>query len=117
MNEKDLWKYFCENKISHAKPFDRDLIWVTKESFLKVQHYFVTEFNIVHTGINFRSRGYLSHIHAVDQGDCVGVHKDFGNLARFFPLGLLHLFCDVIPYYIFARIKGVSIESIFIRPK
>lgn len=116
MTEKQLWEYFSAKKVAFAKPFDRDFVWIRKADFQSVKESFVKEFNFMHRGDSFRSRGLISHIHAVDQEDYMFVHPDMGNLARFLPLGLIHLFLDVIPYLAFALIKGVSLESLFILP-
>jgi hypothetical protein len=117
ITEKELWSYFSEHKVSSARPFDRDFIWVKKEDFQRVRQNFVKEFNFIHSGESFRSMGLISHIHAVDQGDVVLVHFDIGNVARFFPTSLIHLFADVIPYYVFAWFKRTPLESILTRPK
>jgi hypothetical protein len=117
MAEKELWKYFWDKKVCMSKPFDRDFIWLLKEDFQPVQNNFIKEFNVLHPGNSFRSKGYLAHIHVVVQGDYIFVHKDMGNVARFFPLGLIHFVFDVLPYFIFAGIKKVPMRSIFVRPE
>jgi|GEM_PF-1606713 len=118
MNEKELWKYFWDRKICHSRPLDRDFIWITKEDFRPVRRYFVSEFNFFHyKKESLRSQGLLFHIHVIEQGDYLFVHKDTGNVARFFPLGLIHLICDVVPYFVFAKIKRVEMKSIFVRPE
>ena len=117
MREDELWEYFRNSEISYAKPFDRDFLWVTKETFEAVKINFITEPNILHSGKSFRSTGYMHHIHAVTQGEHMFVHQDIGNVAKFFPLGIIHLFFDVIPYIAFAVWRRVPIASIFVRPK
>ena len=117
MNEKELWDYFWEKKVAHSKPFDRDFVWILKKDFDTVAKYFVKEFNILHPDVSFRSLGYIFHVHAIDQGEYVFAHQDIGNLARFFPLGLLHLIFDVIPYVIWTRVKGISMASVIERPR
>lgn len=116
MTEKELWSYFLDKKIVSSHPFDRDFVWIRKEDFVPIRHYLVKEFNIMHSGQSFRSKGYLSHIHVVDQGEFVFVHPDTGNLARFLPLGLVHLVVDVIPYLAFALIKRKSFKVLFACP-
>ena len=117
MTEKELWRYFWDKKIAHAKPFDRDFVWVTKKDFESITQYFRKEFNILHAGKSMRSRAYIFHIHAIDQGEYVFAHRDIGNVARFFPLGILHLVFDVIPYFVWTTIKGISMNSIITRPQ
>ena len=117
MTEKELWNYFWNKKAFHAKPLDRDFVWISQGDFESVEPYFIKEFNVLHRGRSFRSKGYWSHIHAVIQDDFVLAHIDTGNLARFFPLGLVHFACDVLPYLVYAKFKKVSLRSIFLRPK
>lgn len=117
MREKDLWEYFLDKQVSLSRPFDRKLVWIAREDFQPVSEYFIKEFNVLHPGRSYRSRGYLTHIHVIQQGEYVLAHHDMGNLARFFPLGVLHLFLDVIPYVVLAQIKGVPFRSIFTRPQ
>jgi len=117
MSEKEIWQYCWDKKVSHSKPLDRDFIWITKEDFRPVQSHFIKEINFLHYGKSQRSRGLFFHLHAVDQDEHVFIHKDNGNLARFLPLGLFHLFLDVAPYFVFACIKRVPMKSIFVRPE
>lgn len=117
MSESRLWEYFQEKQIAQARPFDRDFLWVPKEAFARVEPHFVAELNILQPGKSYRSRALLRHIHAIDQGDCVFVHQDTGNVARFLPLGLVHLFIDVVPYCAYAWYRGVSFSAIFVRPQ
>jgi hypothetical protein len=118
MKEKELWKYFWDNQVAYAKPFDRDLLWVSKEAFNSVEEHFVKEFNIFQPNGSYRSRrGYLFHIHVIDQDEYVVVHQDVGNVATFLPLGIIHLFFDLIPIVVYARIKKVPMNSFFTRPQ
>ena len=95
MDDTELWIYFWNKKIAFAKPFDREFLWVSREDFEHVKNLFIKEFNFIHKEDSYRSAGYISHLHAVIQGEVIFIHKDTGNIARFFPLGILHLFCDV----------------------
>lgn len=117
MNEKELWKYFLEKKVSRVeRPFDRDFLWILRKDFEKVKRNFLGEINWVHKGKSLRSRSWFRHIHAVFQGEHVFVHKDFGNKARFLPLGILHLVVDVIPYFFFCLVKRKSFGEAFVCP-
>jgi hypothetical protein len=117
MSEAELWDYLVEHHATLAKPFDRDFIWITKADFQPIKSHFSKEFNPFHEEESLRSSGYLSHIHILDQGDYIFAHKDMGNLRRFFPLGLLHFFLDVLPYTAFALIKRKSLAMICARPE
>lgn len=116
MKEIELWQYFNEKKVAYSRPFDRDFIWITKTDFEIVQDFFVAEFNILNKGASFRSRAFFLHIHALVQGEYIFIHKDIGNVARFLPLGVIHLFIDVIPYFVLAKIKRVTFHSIYQKP-
>ena len=117
MTEKELWSFFLDKQVHISRPLKRDLVWVSKQDFCVVEHNFTKDFNVLHPGKSFRSRGYLSHIHAIDQGSHVLVHHDMGNLALFPPLAIIHLFLDVIPYVALATYKRVSFYSIFTLPQ
>ena len=117
MSEKELWEYFWNKRVAHTKPFDRDFVWISKKDFEPVAPYFKKEFNILHAGKSLRSPAYIFHIHAIDQGEYVFAHRDIGNIARFFPLGLLHLIFDVIPYVIWTTVRGISMASVIERPQ
>src|ERR1700749_3498344 len=117
MTKEELWQYCFDRKIAYANRVDTDFIWITNEDFQAIRPYFVKEFNIVHAGQSFRSKHYLSHIHAVEQGDCVFIHHDFGNLALFFPLGIFHFFHDVVPFNILAWTRRIPKKSLYKRPK
>lgn len=115
MTEAELWEYFLKHQVTRSRPFDRDFIWIAKADFPPIQDYFSKEFNLFHSEKSFRSKGLFSHIHILDQGEYIFAHKDIGNLRRFFPLGLLHLFFDVIPYAAFALIQRKSFNELFTR--
>ena len=110
MKHKDLWGYFWKTKVAYIKPFDRYFIWVKKEDFEKVSNSFIKDFNPRHKDKSFRSNSYFFHIHAIDQDEYILLHKDFGNLDKFWPLAIIHILVDFLPYIIFTRIKGVSLR-------
>ncbi len=116
MNEKELWNHFLTKQVYIAQPLHHKLVWVKRHDFENVKSSFVEDFNIFHIGRSFRSREYLLHIHCIDQGEYVLVHRDTGNIARFLPLGIIHFFFDVLPYVILALIKRVSFNSFFKLP-
>lgn len=112
MTEKELWKYISKKKIARTKPFDKDFVWISKENFANIKQFFVQEKNFFHQGKSYRSKAWIRHIHIVDQGDYFFAHKDTGNPTAFFPLALLHLIFDLIPFMIFLTIKGITKESV-----
>ena len=113
MSEKELWDYLWAKKAFHSKPH-RDFLWVHRSDFNPVEKYFVGEFNIFHKrGESMRSRGYLRHIHAILQGDHVFIHRDTGNVARFLPLGIVHLFADVLPFLLFEWRSKIPKEHLY----
>lgn len=117
MNEKELWNYFLDRSVCTSHTLRHTLVWVKKDDFDSVKDSFTQEFNILHDGPSYRSRGYFLHIHCVVQDDHVLVHRDIANVARFLPLGIIHFFFDVLPYVILARVKRVSFQSFFTMPR
>jgi hypothetical protein len=111
MTEKEIWKYVLDKKVASRKILGKDHFWILKKDFEAVKNNFAREFNPFNPGRSLRSREYFLHIHAIEQGDYVFVHKDLGNVARFFPLGLIHLFVNVIPFFIYILIKRTSLKS------
>ncbi|MCT4592511.1 MAG: hypothetical protein N4A36_03995 [Candidatus Gracilibacteria bacterium] len=105
MNKKQLWKFIENHKKAHKKMLCKDFIWIKKADFKKIEKYFIPEQNFFHKGDSFRSKNLIEHIHAIAQGDYFLLHKDTGNIAIFLPLGLIHLFFDVIPYLAYISIK------------
>ncbi|MEK7530806.1 MAG: hypothetical protein AAB573_02965 [Patescibacteria group bacterium] len=117
MTDDELWQYFLDRQIARTHPFDKDFVWIPKEDFSPMEKHFVKEFNVFYPGTSMRSMGLWRHVHAVEQEDCIFVHICHGNIARFWPLGIPHFFIDVLPYLIFVWCKGVSLHSLFTRPK
>lgn len=117
MNKEELWQFFWEKKVAHAKPIFKEWIWVARDDFKQMEKYFIREFNLFNPGRSLRSREYFSHIHAVEQDSFVFIHEDHGNIARFFPLGIIHLIFDVIPFFAYMLIKRVSMKNMITCPK
>jgi len=112
MKPEELWKYFLDKKVSYKRHYGRDFLWILKEDFMPMEKYFKKEFNLFHPKEkSFRSEGYFSHIHALYRGDYVFIHKDMGNVARFLPLGILHIFFDLIPLLFFIIINRKEIST------
>ena len=113
MSELELWQYFARNGVSKSRSLGRDFLWVRKVDFEPIREHFTEEYNIFHEGRSMRSRSLFSHTHAVEIGDYVCIHKDFGNLARFLPLGLLHLFFDVIPFQFAEKVLRRPLRELY----
>jgi hypothetical protein len=116
MKESELWNYFWTRRVVESKPLDRYFIWVFRKDFMDVQDQFKKEYNIFHPGKSYRSISYIKHLHAVDEGEYFCIHQDLGNIARFFPLGIIHFFFDVLPYLIFSYWKGIPNKSLTVFP-
>jgi hypothetical protein len=112
MLDKDVWKYCVACNQKKSKIFYKDFIWIRKIDFEKIKANFTPESNFFHSGKSFRSENYFLHIHAVFQNDVVLLHRDFGNITKFFPLGILHLVADVIPFWFFCLIKRKNPKTI-----
>lgn len=78
----------------------RLFITVKKEDFEKYQDYFQRSTNWLNTKINYRSKHWFRHIHAIDKGEVVQFHVDNGNLSRNVLFALPHSVFDVIPFFL-----------------
>ncbi len=94
------------------KPLDRYFIWVKPADFEAVKNLFKKEYNFSHPTNSYRSRAYFKHIHAVDEGELVCIHQDFGNWTKFPPLIILHLLADVLPYIPYCLAKGIKTKDL-----
>jgi hypothetical protein len=117
MTEKELWSYFLDKQVYLSKPLHRTLVWVKTEDFDNVRSLFKKEYNFLHPGRSFRSKGYLLHLHVIEQGEYALIHRDTANVARFFPFAIIHFFFDVLPYVLLAWWKRISFYSIFTPPQ
>ena len=86
------------------KIFRKEFMLIELNSFIPYKKYFSTGIKIG-TKINYRSDRYIKHIHAIKYDDKIEIHFDYGNLYKFLPLGLIHFFYDVIPYFLWHLIK------------
>lgn len=112
MKEAELWNYFWERKVQVSKPLDRFFIWVKPEDFKTVKSSFRAEYNLFHPHNSYRSLSYFKHIHAVDEGELICIHTDYGNWTKFWPLILIHFFIDVLPYLIYFPLKGINVKDL-----
>jgi hypothetical protein len=117
MQEKDLWEYFWNKRAAESKMFSKDMIWVHRKDFEEVKNCFTKEYNLLHPEKSYRSSAYIKHVHAIDEGDYFCIHQDYGNLSKFFLLGIIHFLFDVIPGFVFCYLKGISARSLTLFPK
>jgi hypothetical protein len=117
MHEKELWQYLWDRRSFDARPLDRDFVWVTREQFARVEQHFHPEFHFKYRGRSFRTRGYFFHLHAIRQDELVFVHRDFGNFARFLPLGILHIVFDVLPFAFLMLRRRQSLDAVTAAPE
>lgn len=118
MTEQQLWKFFWDKKIAFRRPFNKYMLYVRPQDFESVKNLFRQEYNLFHSGKNYRSQEYFRNIHAVDKGKYFCLHEDFGNWHKLFPLGaILHLFADVLPFELIHLLRGVKVEDVEHLPK
>lgn len=117
MSDRDIWEYFVERSVSRTRMLARDIVWVTRDDFRAVERHFFKDINIFHPRKSYRSRRLFRHLHAIEQGEYVLVHRDTGNLSLFPPLGVVHLIFDVLPHAFVARRKRVPMRALFSRPE
>jgi len=116
MNTQQIWKYFLSKKVAETFPFGRHFMWVKKEDFMKIRNMFQKEPNAFHKGSSYRAGLCLKHVHAVDQGNYLFIHLDYGNHKKFLPLVLIHFFVDVLPYFILCSLKRKKLNHYFYFP-
>lgn len=112
MTTRELWIYFWKKKVAYTKPLDRYFIWVKPEDFLTVKNLFKPEYNIFHPKNSYRSSAFFRHIHAVDEGNLICIHHDHGNWTKFYPLIIIHFLIDVLPYFVFAWLRGIKLKDL-----
>ncbi len=98
MKNSELWISLTENRIYGYREWFRDVAIIPKSIFERHKEHFAPSRNILNNYQNYRSKTLVRHIHAIDRGNIVLVHRDNGNLDRTILLGLLHFVADVIPY-------------------
>jgi hypothetical protein len=117
MTSTELWNYFLKNSIATNHPFDRAFVWIHPSDFEPIAEEFIKDRNLLHPGLNFRSKHPWQHIHVIIQESAVHAHLDTGNVAlSMIKYGLPHLWYDVFPYAIHSLRHRVSIASWFILP-
>lgn len=82
----------------------RDFFAIRKSDFQQVRQSFDRSKGFVTFGRHYRTRECWLHIHAVDCGDFVMCHRDFGNPDRSIWLVIPHFFFDVLPYLVYCLI-------------
>ena len=88
-------------RATRVEPFwGGETIHVQKEDFRKYQGYFVETRNIFNRLRNYRTPHKFRHLHAVEGAEQVGVHVDYGNPRGSLFGKVVHLFRDVIPYFV-----------------
>jgi hypothetical protein len=113
MNERELWKYFGQTAHSRVRFLGKEFIWLREADFSRVRGHFRREFNMLHPDRSMRSRSFFRHLHAVMHGPYVSVHWDTGNLARFWPLAVIHACADVLPFKVFELLLGKPVRELY----
>lgn len=107
VSQADVWRRANDVKIDEryiGKPF----IFITKKDFDAMKPNFVREWNWMHIEPSYRTREAFLHIHAIDFGDTVGLHRDRANPALFKPLAILHFFFDFPPYFAYCWAHDIA---------
>ncbi len=116
MTYDELWKNCEEHAIASLHPYDREFLWISDEYFARIEADFVRSRNWFHPGNNYRSKHAGKHIHAIEQGRCVHLHTDTGNLTTS-PFSLFqHFYFDVIPYCWYSIKMRKQLWKLFLLP-
>lgn len=100
MNLEDIYLNLRKSSIYTDQFFSRELHVVELYEFQKFNDYFYAKGNFFNTGVNYRTKERFKHIHAVQKGNLVFFHYDYGNVDQSLPMYVCHTFLDVIPYFI-----------------
>ena len=100
-----IFDSLSKKSIRNSAFFGRKVITVKERDMRKYIPYFKKSLNLFNSKENFRTHECIKHIHAIKNGKYYQAHIDYGNVNRGFIFGLLHLFTDVIPYFIWHLIK------------
>ena len=93
-----LFKQLSQSSIATETIFGKDFVVVGYVHFKPYLEYFL-EPKQIGTAINFRTKGWLRHIHAIRRGDHVQIHLDYGNPYKSKLLLSIHFVYDVVPYF------------------
>ena len=105
MKNAELWKSLTSERIDTFHGFRKEFVVIPKETFVAHQEHFRKSRNMFTSHRSFRSKQLVRHVHAIDRGNVVVVHRDHGNLDRFKLLGILHLVGDVVPYALWSAVR------------
>lgn len=108
MTWREIISFVDEMSVRREHPFDRDHYWISKEAFESIKSQFKSEVNWIHQGKSYRSKHVMRHVHAIDQGAFVFVHRDNINPTRhlaLFPLLPVHICVDLVPFLVYCVIK------------
>lgn len=90
----------AKHKIREIRFIGRPFVSIKKEDFERYEEYFQISRNWLNTKINYRSKHWFRHIHAIDNGIEVQFHVDNGNISRNFLFAIPHSVFDVAPFFL-----------------
>ncbi len=104
-NHKEIWEFISKNCL-RKKFCWHEFIVIPKNKFKEVQGLFEKHKNLFFKEVEYRSKHFLRHVHAIDFGDVVICHRDFVNHKKTKLIGLiLHTILDFIPYIFMSFLK------------
>ena len=98
MKQQELWNALASKRVHEFRGLGKKFVVVPTEHFKIYRDEFRPSPNVFTEKQTYRSTELVRHIHAVERGNVVVLHRDHGNVDRSLLLGLLHLVADAIPY-------------------
>lgn len=89
-----------KHKTREIRFIGRPFVSIKKEDFEQYEEYFQISRNWLNTKMNYRSKHWFRHIHAIDNGIEVQFHVDNGNISRNVLFALPHSLFDVMPFFL-----------------
>lgn len=99
MDRDTLYDILNNKSLKKRLVFGKEFILINKKDFVEYKKYLDGPLKIGGKN-NYRTKNIFKHIHFVEGEKTVSLHYDHGNVWRFFPLGIVHFFVDVVPYFL-----------------
>jgi hypothetical protein len=113
MTDSQIYSALQSRALRHSSFFGRRLYIVKRSDFEAYGDFFSENKNLLNAKRNFRTNRRFKHIHAIQTGDLVEFHWDYGNLYASRAMAVPHFLFDVIPYFVWHLLtfkKPYSIE-------
>lgn len=82
---------------------EKEFIFVKKEVFSEYKNFFtISKYtNFLNDWVNYKTREYFKHLHAVEYKNIVQIHIDTWNMDKNFLLLIFHIIFDILPHFVY----------------